>query len=119
MLLGESSAALLSLATIIRNPQALSAPAHEGDYLAAEGAQGTWMLRLERVIPFRQSAGHTLKMTHKGADGKERQATVFVGGRNPRKLSDLGWAEGDTVEVQATVKEQQVYRGEKGVILTL
>jgi len=117
LLLSASQPALTALATIIANPQALSAPAHDGEYLAAEGAQGTWMLRLERVIEFRSGRGHTLKLTHRGVDGKTRQATIFAGGRNPRKLADLGWAEGDTVEVQATVKEQQVYRGDPGVIL--
>jgi hypothetical protein len=119
LLLGSVSADLLSLATIIANPQALSVPAHDGAYLAAEGTQGTWMLRLEVAIPYNRGGGHVLKLTHKGADGQERHATIFAGGRGSKKLSDLGWATGDIIQVQATVERHNDYRGEKGVILVL
>jgi hypothetical protein len=117
LLLEASQPALLSLATIITNPQALTAPAHDGEYLAAEGAQGTWELRLDAALPYRSGGGHTLKLTHRGADGKVRHATIFAGGRGSKKLSELGWAEGDTITVQATVKEHSEYRGEKQAVL--
>jgi hypothetical protein len=117
LLLEASQPALLSLATIVNNPLSLTTPAHDGDYLAAEGVQGTWQLRLDAALPYRSGGGHTLKLTHQGADGKVRNVTVFAGGRGSKKLGELGWAEGDTITVQGTVREHNSYRGEAQAIL--
>jgi len=119
LLLAGAEPALLALATIIHNPGALCTPAHDGDYLAPEGTLGTWMLKLDVAIPYNRGGGHVVKLIHQGVDGVERHATVFAGGRGSKTLSDLGWATGDTIEVQATVDRHSDYRGTKGVILVL
>ena len=119
LLLSDQSEALRSLVTIINNPQALSVPAHAGEYLADEGAQGTWMLHLDAAIPYSQRAGHVLKLTHRGVDGQTRHVTIFAGGRGSKTLGELGWATGDTIEVRASIDRHNDFRGEKGVILSL
>jgi hypothetical protein len=118
LLLNEQKPSLLSLATIINNPQSLLVPAHDGDYLAAEGAQGTWELRVEACIPYSRGGGHVVKMSHLGADGVTRLVTVFAGGRNTKTLGEWGWVTGHTYTIQATVDRHNLYRNEKNVILT-
>lgn len=116
LLLGDNEPALLSLATIISNPQALATPAHDGEYLAAPGVLGTWMMTVTAIIPYSSGGGSVIKLSHRGVDGKSRQATVFAGGH---KLAELGWSKRDTVEVRATVNRHDNYKGKPGVIFDL